>query len=126
MLYCNTKDFFLLSLALIILYHINFSVSIDFSHEFKCDSLYYLHIIFSVKGCLSMIRYKIDVMKALKEKGFTSTRMRISKILSESTMSKLRSKDTSITMKNLDVICKLLNCQPNDIIEYIPDEQTNH
>ena len=73
-----------------------------------------------------MIQYKIDVMKTLKEKGFTSTQMRINKILSESTMSKLRNKDASITMKNLDVICKLLNCQPNDIIEYVPDEENNH
>lgn len=112
-----------MSLALIILYHINFSVSIDVSHEFKCDLLYYLHIIFRVKEYLLMIQYKIDVMKALKEKGFTSTQMRTNKILSESTMSKLRNKDTSITMKNLDVICKLLNCQPNDIIEYVPDNE---
>lgn len=72
-----------------------------------------------------MIQYKIDVMKALKEKGFTSTQMRTNKILSESTMSKLRNKDASITLKNLDVICKLLNCQPNDIIEYVPDEKGN-
>ena len=69
-----------------------------------------------------MIQYKTDVMKALKEKGFTSTQMRTNKILSESTMSKLRNKDASITLKNLDVICKLLNCQPNDIIEYVPDD----
>ncbi len=73
-----------------------------------------------------MIQYKIDVMKALKEKGFTSTQMRTNKILSESTMSKLRNNDATITLKNLDVICKLLDCQPNDIIEYVPDEGSNH
>ena len=27
-----------------------------------------------------------------------------------------------LTQKNLDKLCALLNCQPGDILEYIPDE----
>lgn len=71
-----------------------------------------------------MIIYKKDIVQALKDSGHNPWHIRTNKILSESTMSKLRNKDTSITMKNLDVICKLLNCQPNDIIEYVPDEES--
>ena len=37
-----------------------------------------------------MYKYKIDVMKELSERGFTSTRMRKEKILSEATMQNLR------------------------------------
>lgn len=29
----------------------------------------------------------------------------------------------SITVKNLDILCKTLRCQPCDIIEYIPDDK---
>lgn len=65
-----------------------------------------------------MIQYKLDILQALKEKGFTSYRLRNDKLLNESTMTKLRNKDTSITLQTLDIICKLLNCQPSDIIGY--------
>lgn len=65
-----------------------------------------------------MIQYKLDILQALKEKGFTSYKLRNDKLLNESTMTKLRNKDTSITLQTLDIICKLLNCQPSDIIGY--------
>ena len=29
----------------------------------------------------------------------------------------------SITTKNIDTLCKVLNCQPCDIIEYVPDDR---
>ena len=65
-----------------------------------------------------MIQYKLDILQALKEKGFTSYKLRNDKLLNESTMTKLRNKDTSITLQTLDTICKLLSCQPSDIINY--------
>ena len=37
-----------------------------------------------------MFSYKIDVLKALSERGYTSTRMRKEKIMSEATMQNLR------------------------------------
>lgn len=76
--------------------------------------------------CIIMITYRKDIIQALKDSGYNTWYIRTNKILSESTMSKLRNNNTSITLKNLDVICKLLNCQPNDIIEYVPDEENNH
>lgn len=69
-----------------------------------------------------MMKYKINVVEALKEKGYNTNYIRINKILGEATMTKFRKKDTSITIDNLERVCKLLNCQPGDIIEYIPDQ----
>ncbi len=68
------------------------------------------------------IAYKLDIMQALKNKGFTSYKLRNDKLLSESTMQKLRQNDNKLTFNNLNTICKLLNCQPGDILEYIPDD----
>ena len=38
------------------------------------------------------LKYKFEVVDALKEKGYTSYKIRQEKILSESTMTKLRNK----------------------------------
>ncbi len=67
------------------------------------------------------LRYKIDVIKALKEKGITTYLMRKDKILSESTIQKLR-QGIAVSWDNLEILCKLLQCQPGDIIEFVSDE----
>lgn len=70
-----------------------------------------------------MIQYKIDIMAALKNAGYSSYRLRSEKIFGEATMTKFRKKEY-INFENLNTLCKLLNCQPSDIIEYVPDELT--
>lgn len=39
------------------------------------------------------------------------------------TMSSL-SKNKPVNLTTIDAICKVLNCQPGDILEYIPDCKT--
>lgn len=67
-----------------------------------------------------MVHYKVNVLEALKQRGYSSTRLRNEKILSESTMQKLRTNNTTITADTLNTICVILRCQPGDIIEVIP------
>ena len=67
------------------------------------------------------LRYRIDIIKALKEKGITTYTMRREKILSESTIQKLR-EGKGIAWENIDQLCRLLNCQPGDLFEYVPDD----
>lgn len=62
-------------------------------------------------------------MAALKNAGYSSYRLRSEKIFGEATMTKFRKKEY-INFENLNTLCKLLNCQPSDIIEYVPDELT--
>lgn len=66
------------------------------------------------------LRYKLDVLAALKAAGFNSNKIRKEKILAESTLQKLRA-GVVVSTGNIDTICRLLNCQPGDIIEYVPD-----
>lgn len=68
-----------------------------------------------------MIIYKMNIMEALKEKGYTSYKLRKEKVFGEATMTKFRNKEY-INFENLNLLCKLLDCQPGDIIEYIPDD----
>lgn len=65
-----------------------------------------------------MIRYKFDVLAKLKEKGYSSTRLRNEKLLGESYMQHLRHGEL-VSWKAFTLICKLLELQPGDIIEYI-------
>ncbi len=67
------------------------------------------------------LQYKIDVLEALKEKGISTYIMRKEKILSESTIQKLRERK-GIAWENIELLCKLLECQPGDLFEYVPDE----
>lgn len=69
-----------------------------------------------------MYIYKIDIMKELKEKGYTANRMRKEKILSESTMQNIRNK-SNITLESINTICIILRCQPSDIIEIVPTDE---
>lgn len=67
------------------------------------------------------IRYKIDVMEALKKAGYSSTKLRKEKLMGESYMQQLR-RGEIVSWKTIETICRLLNCQPGDIVEYVPDE----
>ena len=69
-----------------------------------------------------MLNYKIDILKALAENGYTCNRMRKEKILSESTMQNIR-RGKNITTETLNTICIILKCQPSDIIEINPTDE---
>ena len=66
------------------------------------------------------VRYKIDIMAALKEHGYSSTRIREEKLIGQSYLQQIRHGEL-VSWKTIDTLCKLLECQPGDIVEYIPD-----
>ena len=73
------------------------------------------------KGAIAMpLQYKIDVLVALKEKGYNTNRIRTEGLLSQSTLQKFRNKQ-GISWENLETLCKLLDCQPADLIEFVKD-----
>lgn len=67
------------------------------------------------------VTYKIDVIAALKSAGYNTNTIRKEKLLSEGTLQSLR-EGKYISMDAISKICKLLNCQPGDILEYVDDE----
>ncbi len=68
------------------------------------------------------ISYKIDVLTALKECGFTTYKIRKEKLLAESTVQALR-RGELISLDNIARICSMLQCQPGDILEYEEDKK---
>jgi putative transcriptional regulator len=69
------------------------------------------------------VQYKMDILAALKGRGYSTYRIRKDKLLSESTVQKLRSGE-GVSWENISTLCKLLNCQPGDIMEYAEDERS--
>ncbi len=70
------------------------------------------------------IRYKIDVLQSLKDKGYSTYKLRRDKMLSEATMQAFRNGEM-VSYNTLSKLCELLQCDVGDIIEYVPDEDTN-
>ena len=68
------------------------------------------------------IVYKIDILESLKSKGYNTNKLRKEKLLSESVIQGLR-ENRYITLPNISTICSLLECQPGDLLEYVPDPE---
>ncbi len=67
-----------------------------------------------------MIKYKIDIIQALKNKGYSTYKIRKEKIFNESQLQQMR-ENKILAQDALNKVCTLLDCQPGDILEYIPD-----
>ena len=65
------------------------------------------------------LQYKYNVLEKLRKNDITTYRIRKERLLSESTVQKLRN-EKPVSWENLESLCSLLNCQPGDIIEFIP------
>lgn len=68
------------------------------------------------------IKYKIDVLKELKEKGYSSTRLRKEKILGEATIQRLRH-NKSVSFEVLSKLCGLLDCNVEDILINVNNDE---
>ena len=71
-----------------------------------------------------MIRYKVDILAALKEAGYNTNRLRKERLLAEGVIQSLR-EGKYIALQNIDKICALLDCQPADLLEYVKDAPTD-
>lgn len=82
----------------------------------------YKYVILKVEVIQVPIKYKIDVLTELKKAGYSTYKLRQEKIFGERTIQKFRNGEI-VTADNLAIICKLLNCQPGDIIEYAEEQE---
>ena len=62
------------------------------------------------------------LLQLLKEKGYTTYKIRKDNIMSQSAWQKIRTNTGDIDTRTISKLCKILECQPGDIMEYV-DEQ---
>ena len=71
-----------------------------------------------------MIRYKIEILPALKAAGYSTNKIRTDKLMGQATLQQLRHGELA-SWKTIDTVCRLLDCQPGDLLEYVADEIPN-
>lgn len=57
----------------------------------------------------------------LQQKGVTSYTLKKYNIVGQSAWQKIQN-NGNLDMRSIDALCKYLNCQPGDLLEYVPDE----
>lgn len=64
---------------------------------------------------------KYDKLFALmQERGLTTYRIRKENIISQSALQSLKA-NKSVTTDTIAALCKALDCQPGDLMEWVPD-----
>lgn len=59
----------------------------------------------------------------LDKHGYNTTKIRREKVMGQATLYGLKNGTKGIDAKTIDKLCKLLDCQPGDLLEYVPDKE---
>ena len=68
------------------------------------------------------IRINLDVMMAKRKKGLTELAKDVDITLANLSILK-NGKAKAVRLETLNAICKALQCQPGDILEYVEEEE---
>lgn len=66
----------------------------------------------------------LDVMMAMRKKSLTELAGEIDLTLANLSILK-NNKAKAIRLSTLNEICKVLDCQPGDLLQYVEDDETN-
>lgn len=61
-----------------------------------------------------------NILRRLSEKGWTTKRLQTERLISNGTIIQIRA-GRAITTTTIDTICRLCDCQPGDLMSYVPD-----
>lgn len=63
------------------------------------------------------------LLNLLRERGYTSYRIRKEKIIGQATLTHIKNGTGGLDHRSISKLCATLNCQPGDLMAYIPDEE---
>lgn len=73
---------------------------------------------------ISIIIFKKNILDELKNKGYTTYILQKKVGIPSAITTKLKKNDAmTFNMETIYKICTLLDCQPGDILEYVPDDE---
>ena len=61
------------------------------------------------------------LLSLLKAKGYTTYKIRQEKLIGQGTLTALKNGSGGLDSKTIARLCKVLECQPGDIMEYVED-----
>ena len=62
------------------------------------------------------------LLKLLEENGYTSYKLKKENIIGQATLTAIKKGTGGLDHRSISKFCKLLHCQPGDIMEYVPEE----
>ena len=65
------------------------------------------------------------LFRRLEEAGWTAGKVRDSGLIGQATYYGMKNGTKGLEARTIDKLCKVLNCQPGDLMEYIPDEEVH-
>lgn len=68
-----------------------------------------------------MISYE-PLWKTMKERGATTYTLQVKGQISSSTIRRMKAGE-SVSTNTLDALCALLQCELDDVVQYLPDDQ---
>ena len=69
-----------------------------------------------------MIKYD-KLYALLKANGYTTYTVRKENLIGQGTLTAIKNGKGGLDRKTIDKLCKKFNCQPGDLMEYVPDDQ---
>lgn len=61
--------------------------------------------------------------KLFKERGYNTTRLRNENIITQAALTSMRH-NAHVNTKSIERLCIALDCQPGDLMEYVPPEDS--
>lgn len=68
------------------------------------------------------IRYD-KLLRLLEEKKISVYKLKTDKVIGTATLDKIRKNDGHIDTRSIESLCRYLNCQPGDIVEFVEDSE---
>ena len=65
------------------------------------------------------------LLTLLEERGYSSYKIKQEKIMGQGTLTAIKNGTGGLDARTIDKLCALLDCQPGDIMEYVPDEEAD-
>lgn len=69
-----------------------------------------------------MLKYN-KLFKLLEDNGYTASKIRETAIIGQATYYGLKNGTKGIDAKTINKLCKMFNCQPGDLMDYVPDQE---
>ena len=74
------------------------------------------------KGSTMPIKYD-KLFALLEQRKITIYRLRKDNVIGGATLEKMRKSEKHIDTRSIESLCRYLDCQPGDIMEYVQDER---
>lgn len=63
------------------------------------------------------------LLRMLEQKGISIYKLKSEKVIGTATLDKIRKGEGHIDTRSIESLCRYLNCQPGDMMEYVAEDE---